>query len=340
MPTDLTPPTDANIQQLGRMQIDKYGSATFGYPGTGFRFRTTSTEVSATLKSTGEESYMAVRVDGGQPARIKLPTDKQEITIFSQESSQPREIEFIYHSETWQGIVSLYGFRLADGRLLTAAARPEKRLLVVGDSVTCGAGANRDGNEDCGMNNRWWNAHKSYGWLTGEALDAQVQLVCYGGRGLIRSWNGARDELNAPDYYQLTIAENNAEKWQQSRFPADLIVVSLGTNDFSLGIGALPTEEEFAPAYVSFVQTLLQDHPKADIILTDGAIVNDNDPERPQRTVLRSYLQQTRKLVDSERVHVFNASHFPGDSCDAHPTGPQHKMMSEELVAFIRRELN
>jgi hypothetical protein len=43
------------------------------------------------------------------------------------------------------------------------------------------------------------------------ALDAQVHLVSYGGRGLLRDWQGKTDVLNAPQFFQLTIAEETAQ---------------------------------------------------------------------------------------------------------------------------------
>lgn len=335
-PMTQIPFDQAYIQRLGRTVLNADASLTFGYPGTGVRFRTDASQARVEALSTGDASYIGVRVDDGPVTRYTLGKSPLTITLLDNPDGQTHTVELLHHSETWHGKVTLNRLTLAGGELQAPASQPTRKLLVVGDSVTCGEGANRDQVRQCNKDTSWWNAHQSYGWLTGEALGADTQLVCYGGRGLIRSWNGATDELNGPDFYQLTLAEDGAPRWSQEDFQADVVVVSLGTNDFSLSIGPLPEMEAFVGAYVSFVKTLLQDHPRADIVLTDGAIVSDGDPERPQRTVLRRYLAETLNRVGSDRVHVFEASHFPGDQCDAHPTGPQHKKMSEELVAAIR----
>jgi hypothetical protein len=34
----------------------------------------------------------------------------------------------------------------------------------------------------------------SYGMLMAKQLNAQVQLVCYGGRGLVRTWDGKTND--------------------------------------------------------------------------------------------------------------------------------------------------
>ncbi len=339
MKTTVIPANDDRLQPIGRMQFNKDGSASFGYPGVGFRLTTNAKHLGVNIKSTGSDSYIAVRIDGGEIKKLKLLKNASTLSLFAQDTNESRVVELLHHSETWHGTITLNQFILSEGDILPAPALPERKILVIGDSVTCGEGANRDGAQACEKDTSWWNAHRSYGWLTGEALNAQVQLVCYGGRGLIRSWNGNTNEINGPDFYELTIAQDNGTQWKHAAYPADLIVVSLGTNDFSLGIGPLPTADAFVPAYVTFVKKLLADHPKAEIVLTDGAIVSDGEEARPQRTVLRRYLHQTKQLADNERVHVFDASHFPGDECDAHPTGPQHAKMSQELVAYIQKTL-
>jgi lysophospholipase L1-like esterase len=62
----------------------------------------------------------------------------------------------------------------------------------------------------------------------------------------------------------------------------DVVFVSLGTNDFSVSIGALPEREEFASAYVRFLRAIRARYPEAHVLLTEGAIVSDaGDPQRP-----------------------------------------------------------
>src|SRR5690606_12198664 len=107
--------------------------------------------------------------------------------------------------------------------------------------------------------------------LTAKALDAQVHLVCFGGRGLIRSWNGKTDEQNLPDYFEYAIADaHNPVAWDHSRYSPDLILSAIGTNDFSQGI---PDREDYINAYTKLAYRLLDVHPQAKIVLTEGAIL-------------------------------------------------------------------
>ena len=113
-------------------------------------------------------------------------------------------------------------------------------------------------------------------------------------------------------------------------------VVSLGTSDFNLDLGPLPSEGQFVEPYVAFVRVLLDHYPRAKVLLTEGPIVNDAaDPSRPQKTVLARYLAETVRRVADARVAHVPSRHYPGDASDAHPTGEQQAAMARDLAGPI-----
>jgi hypothetical protein len=260
-------------------------------------------------------------------------------------------VDIVHRTEAWQGIVTVQGFALGDGgQLLTPKPWPERRVLVIGDSVSSGEGVDRadSGRHDhpaseCSKDKpAGSNGYLSYGMLLARALEAQCQLVTYGGRGLLRDWQGQRDVLNAPQFFQLSVPEESPKVlWDHARYQPDVVIVSLGTNDFNLGLGALPTEAEYVPAYVAFVRTILAAYPRTRVFLTEGAIVNDEaDPARPQKTVLRRYIARTVQELRSDRVSAVDSNQYPGDACDSHPTGEQHASMARDLEPVIRQAMN
>jgi lysophospholipase L1-like esterase len=232
----------------------------------------------------------------------------------------------MHRSESWHGVVTLAGFS-TDGELKAAPALPPRRMLVLGDSVTCAEGAGqRVGKKD----SSWTDPRHSYAMLAAQALGAQVHLVCYGGRGLVRSWNGRTDQLNLPDFYELAIADAAAPvRWDHGRYQPDLIVSAIGTNDFS---GGIPAREAYVAAYVKLVQTLLRNHPQARVVLTEGAILSGS-----KKAALRAYIAETVRRLDDSRVSALKSQHHPGDKRDAHPTRPQHAAMARALAPQLRR---
>ncbi len=314
------------VTVMGRAHYNADNSITFGYPGVSVALSVVGKKLSTTIHSSGN-SWVDIIVDGGAPVAVKLANEPQVLELFNVAESGPHSVEIIHRTETWQGVVTLQGFALEGEQFLPPAALPARRMLVLGDSVTCGEGVARVAGEE--KNPRWWDARNSYGMLAARALNAQVQLVCWGGRGLIRSWNGKTDEQNLPDYYQYAVAgEGSAMPWNPADYPADLVVSAIGTNDFSQGI---PAAEAYVPAYVAFVQQLLRDFPQAHIVLTEGAILQGE-----QKAALTAYVQQTLAQLASARVHYVASGYYPGDASDAHPTGEQHAAMAKDLVPQVQ----
>ena len=170
----------------------------------------------------------------------------------------------------------------------------------------------------------------SYGMLTAAALEAQVNLVCYGGRGLVRSWNGRTDELNLPDYAELTIADPTSPvMWDHGNYTPDLILSAIGTNDFSQGI---PDRENYVSTYVALIKRLLELHPRAHIVLTAGAILSGE-----KKAALTLYLTEVKQRIASSQLHLVPSNHYPGDACDAHPTKAQHEAMAKDLAPQLKR---
>jgi lysophospholipase L1-like esterase len=253
------------------------------------------------------------------------------------------QIEFLRQTETWLGVMTVEGFTLAPGaKLVTPTPWPERRLLFIGDSVTSGEAAGRDA--ACPKDKAaTWNAAGSFGMLLGHALSAQVHLVSFGGRGLVRDWQGKTDQLNAPQFFELSVPEGQPKSrpdlaWGHQAYIPDAVFISLGTNDFNLALGDFPSEKDFIDTYVSFISRIKKLYPNAKLFLTEGAIVNDASG-RPQKTTLRNCLEKTVAKINDPTVRVLPSNHYPGDHCDAHPTSSQHEQMAKDLEPHLRKAL-
>ena len=315
----------AHVTRMGRMAVQPDGAVVAGYPGVTLRVAFSGTRLAVEMQG-GERSLMDVIVDGGAPRTIQLEPRWHAYELLADAPPGRHTVELVRRTETWLGLASVARFT-TDGRFEPAAPLPARRLLVLGDSVTCGANMERpDNNKD---NPAWWNARVSYGMLLGQALDAQVQLVCFGGRGLVRSWNGKTDEYQLAQFYGLAIPDAaRPVPWKQKDYAPDLILVAIGTNDFNQGI---PERLPYVDAYVKFVRTLLADHPKAQVVLTEGAILKDE-----KKAALTAYIDETVKKVKNKRVHAVPSEYHPGDPQDMHPTTAQHAEMAAELAVPLK----
>lgn len=318
--------TDSQVTTLGRIAKNTDGSALFAFPGVSFFINFEGKKLSLDALSSGGQSYIEAIVDHGVPKVIKLSANEEPIILVQEATSKKHSVEIIHRSETWHGTVTFKKFT-TDGKFTSAPALPKRKMLVLGDSVTCSEAIDRvDGAK---KDTSWWNPRLSYGMLTAKALNAQVNLVCMGGRGLVRSWNGKTDEHNLPDFYQFTVAtDKDPLKWDYTQYDPDLIVSAIGTNDFSSGI---PDRETYVNTYIKFLLTLLSNHKHAQIALMEGSIL-DGD----KKAALIDYLHEVAKRVDDKRVHVVKSIHYPGDKTDGHPTKEQHAAMAKDLIPQIK----
>jgi lysophospholipase L1-like esterase len=321
------PAADAHVARMGRTVAEPDGTVRFGYPGVTLSLNVDGTRLAVDAAGS-TRSLVDVIVDGKPAGTLHLAPLSKRYEVFKDAAPGPHKVELVHRSETWLGVTSIARFT-ADGRFLPAPALPQRRMLVLGDSVTCGADMERGaGDKDTPD---WWNPRLSYGMLAARALDAQVQLVCYGGRGLVRSWNDRTDEFQLPAFYDLAIADAaHPVGWGQAEYDADLIVVAIGTNDFAPGI---PERTAYVGAYTNFLHRLLRDHPHARIALTEGAML-----EGGEKTTLIGYIREAMGRVGNTRVHLLAPmARQTGDAINDHPTTAQHAAMAAELLPQLRR---
>lgn len=316
---------DPHVARMGRADVGADGGVRFSYPGVSFYLNFDGTRLTTTAQASGDQTYLDVIVDGA-PRKLRLNAGRQTLVLADGLPAGRHSVEIVNRSETWQGSAALLGFD-TDGAWAPPPALPERKLLLLGDSVTCGASIDRVAGENSGAS--WANPRASFGMLMAQRLKAQVQLVCYGGRGLIRTWEGKTNELNLADYYGMALpTQPVATPWDQRSYRPDAILVAIGTNDMTTGI---PEREQYVQAYVALVRTLLRDHPQAQLMLTEGGILRDE-----KQAALRGYIAETVRRVEDRRVHAIASTGYPGDDLDGHPTREQNIRIVEDLLPQVR----
>jgi len=338
------PPNHPLIATMGRFDRTDPTRPRLGFPGLTIRVRFTGPSLAMRLSDTTGGSAFDVIVDGGERQIVRCNKGEDEYVLADGLTDAPHTADIVRRTEAWEGIVSFLGLRLAPGKeLLAPTPWPTRKLLFIGDSVTAGEGSERG--PECKRDPpRFSNARVSYSMLLARLLDAQVHLVAFGGRGLIRDWRGKRDVLNAPEFFDLALPDEDPRtpppRFDHLSYVPDAVFVSLGTNDFNLEIGPLPAREEYVSNYVRFVQVIRTRYPAAHIFLTEGALVDDaDDAIQKPRTTLRSYIDETIARLADPRVSHALAEHYWGGPCDGHPTGEQHRLMARDFEPILRRTL-
>ena len=333
-------PRDPRIQYMGRLAFAGDAEAKFGFPGVIIRFAYRGPAPTVLLGAGSAFCAFNLSVNGWDPVVIRLPEGRSELPLPSGPAPAGGwVVELTRRNENWQGIASFFGLTLPPGgELVAPPALPARKLVFVGDSITCGEAIDRFPPE-LDSTPRMADAPRSYGMLLARQLKAQVHLVSCGGRGVMRTWDGKTDDVTAPQFFQRALPDDPAAKWDHASYQPDAIVIALGQNDLSTGF---IDEQVFTAAFANFLADIRKVHPKAAVLFTESPMRSE-DPATPdgkkrefQRRCLRTVFEAARAAGD-KRVAFAPLHQYPGTPTNAHPVAFQHEQMAQELIGPLRK---
>jgi lysophospholipase L1-like esterase len=173
-------------------------------------------------------------------------------------------------------------------------------------------------------------------------LDAEYVAVAVSGRGAYRNYaDGGGDTM--PVVYERTLPDSAAgPAWDFARYSPDVVVVNLGTNDFS---PPGPDHDAFRAAYSSFLSTIRGHHPSTLLLAVVGPMLNDGFPAGVMAwTTIQSDVSAVvaeLAAAGDDRVHylALTPQSAPYGE-DWHPTNATHEQMAASVAAEIRRLLS
>ena len=317
---------EPGVRWLGRVEKTGQG-ARFAWPGTGFLVRFQGTGLTAKLKTTADDDYFQVVVDG----KVTLLTTHAGDAVYDLAkglTAAEHELTFWRRTETLAGVVEVESIDVVGGALLSPPATSGKRIEVVGDSITVGFGVDC-GPED-GFSYATENNYQTYEAVAARALGAEVVTLAWTGIGMLRDDDG-QEETQMPERYLRTIATEDASQWSFDALIPDAVVVALGTNDFATG----DPGAEYVAVYAKFLDDVRGRYPDARLYLAGSPMIDDG---------LVQYLTQlknARSTKGDSNVAVLDFQPPAGDEgwgC-GHPNAATHKVMAATLQQALKTDL-
>lgn len=334
------PASSSAIHYTGRVLVEG-DSATLGYPGIEVIVNFKGSSIGVSGEVLGGNSHYNVSIDGEQLPRLDLTSGAFSLSIATGLVGEgTHTLRLVRRSESWVGQTRFDSFSLSsNGNIHPADNNSNHRILCIGDSITCGEKTDLDiGYVE--VDSTAWNAERSYGWFLAKDFDSDVNIVSYGGKGLIRDWQGKTTEVTAPQFFERTLPDAQDKSWNHSSYSPDLVTICLGTNDFSQGI---VERDVFVPAYVAFVKRIHEVHPEAKVLLVASPWFGAGDDEE-KKAALNGYILETIETVNKDgeayaNHHFFDAT-YRGTTRDLHPTGRQHRAMADHIGETLREWLS
>jgi len=233
-----------------------------------------------------EHAFVAIFInDEKTPAkRIELNKEEETLLLYENDTEKTVTITIMKYSEPEYAVCGIASITIDSDALLPPPAAKSRKIQIVGDSITCGYGVEGSVEEEI-HRTCTENPTKSYSMLSVQALDADVEIVAWNGKGIISSYIG--DDTDIPDDSWLIpmlydYADAGCEKqyfhtpveqwelWDDSRFEPDLVMVHLGTNDASYTREIPERNEQFCTAYVALLEKIYIKHPQAKFLCMLG----------------------------------------------------------------------
>jgi lysophospholipase L1-like esterase len=341
--------SDPNIQYSGRVYNTGADNIVFAYPGVSIKARFLGTAINAVLKdySSGgpaATNYFNVIIDGGKPTILKLNADQTMYPLANGLKDSIHTVELFKRTEAFNGKVAFKGFQLNKGaKLVPPAPLLSRRIEFIGDSQVCGYGNESAGNPPTdGFTSINENNYTAWGAVTARNLNAQYSCIAYSGRGLYRNFSGSTKGV-VPELYDQVIPDDASLTWDHHKFTPDVIVVNLGTNDYSAEATNpdYKVGQAYTDAYHALLSKLRVYYPNAAMICHIGVMMNDQYPEGAKawtriQTDIKAIVAAKNKSGD-EKIYYYKSDPQKAPfGEDYHPTAATHAAVANGLTNFIK----
>jgi len=309
------------------------GSVEYSWPGVNVNARFTGTQVSMDMNDGSNHNRFTVVVDGGTPKTVTTVSGQTSLVLATGLASGTHDLVVWRNTEASPGGISqfidLSSFGTGGG-LVAPAAAPDRRIEVIGDSLSVGAGV--EGNATCtGGIDAYTNNYLAYGSVAARAVSADVVTIAWSGIGVYRNYGETTPtaaSLTMPKRYPYAIADTIL--WDFSLYQPEVVVINLGTNDFGSGDpDTNPPATPYEDAYVAFIRTIRAKYADAYFILID--MYGGTRLTRINNVVA------TLKASGETKVEEFSVSSVQNNlGCNQHPNIAGQQAMGNALATRLK----
>lgn len=330
---------DDKIGLMGRHQKHEDGSVSFAASGAEFTFLIHGTSLEATLKDefrNGDSyNWFQVVVDGKPSHRFRTIPGRSNYVLARNLTKANHNIVLRKITEGQNGTNALV--KIKTDSLLQFKEIKKRKIEFIGDSITCGFGADST-YVKCG-DGMWFDQHDasaSYAVRLAEKLQSQWMLSAVSGIGMFRNWNS--DAPVMPDIYSGVYMDysDSTSRWDFKRYQPDLVIIALGTNDFSDGGGPQPRvtldRQKFSQSYKSFFTQLSNRYPTAKFLLLSSPMLS-----KDRNDALMEYLEEVSRGYDATKIFHYRYKNTYASGCSYHPSAEDHARMVQELEPVVKK---
>ncbi len=279
--------------------------------------------------SYSTDLYLTVIVDGVRTrmqvdAGVKSTTVTKTLTLATGLKNGIHHIEVYKQSEAIVSQMKVTGIAF-DGTPLATPPFDKITMEVVGDSISSGASLWSPSSDQSIPADYpvFLDGTKTYAYLTGEAIGANVRVTQASGYGCVSGFN--TDGVNLQQLYPYTNLWRDQDLYEFDP-PAQIVVINLGTNDYMSQSKTGLTEAQFQAGAENLMTMVRQKNPDAKIVWCTGMMC----------TAFPNALKQAvANMGGNENGYFYLELPYGVDGGYGHPNAAQHVDAANVLTAFV-----
>ncbi|HEX2955937.1 MAG TPA: SGNH/GDSL hydrolase family protein, partial [Chitinispirillaceae bacterium] len=329
----LIPASDPNINYYGRFDWSDPEKPVFNWSGNIIEANFPGPLIG--MKLTHEDGYYDIEIDGEVVSVINCG-NKSDHIFTTNLTPSIHTLRVILRSEGHWSTAVFEGLYLENGKALAPPpVEPSRKIEFIGDSFSAGYGI-ESSSRSCSSTDlqKYTNTNKAFPMLITKAFHAQATVLAWSGAGMIRNYGDSkkRSDEPFPYYYDRTLADASDARWDYSKWIPDLVVICLGTNDFSTT--PHPDDSMYIGDYHKMITRIISNYPQAKICCVGTT-----------ETIIQKLVKQVVTEENDQYIHpqVFYAEFPPSieyTACDWHPSITDNKAITNNILKSIMTEMN
>ena len=286
----------ATVRFVGRFDTTNPGAVRFAWPGSMILGRFKGTGISVKLKDDGKNFFQVI-IDGEPKAVLHGDAHKESYSLAAGLPDAVHDVAIYRRTEPKLGETVFLGFEPI-GTMLPAARPAERRIELIGDSITAGYG-NEGPNATCTFNPAEENQYQTYGAIAARALNAEHVTI---------AWS-AQTIGQMTDYFERTLPARPESQWDFKSWVPQLVVLNVGTNNFATYD---PGEVRYVRIYRALFDRVRKVYPDALIVCGLGPMLTDiYPPGKRNLTLARKYMEAAMAKIKESSRRTSSSSSSP-----------------------------
>jgi lysophospholipase L1-like esterase len=319
----------------GRAVEEKIGKheTTYIYAWPGIYFDAVFTGTAVDVRLNDDQNILNLIVDDQPPVVLAKPGK----TVYTIKNLSPgtHKIRLEKRTETQSTQGRFEGFYIAKNARAAKVRAPKRRIEFIGDSFTVGYG-NTSTSRDCSNEQVFetTNTQLAFAPRVAKYFQADYQINASSGFGVVRNYNGTSPDKSLPKLYPYALNDTSAlyeKKWQPH-----IIIIGLGTNDFSTQLKAderwanrEALRADYVGTYKAFIKSLREKNPKAYFLLNASTNFQGEIQSQVEK-VIAELKSQGEEKIDSI---FFSGLEYAG--CHWHPSVQDNELIATLIIDKI-----